>query len=75
MTNNICFKACMLTQTDPTNLISEYNDTCLVGCSERCLLAPHCTEWTWWGDEERCQLFSDCTGHLTNCTDCQTGPR
>ena len=57
------------------NLIHEYNDTNLVGCSERCSLVVACSTWTWWGYSDRCQLFSTCATNVTNCPDCQTGPR
>jgi len=58
-----------------SNLLNEYNMTNYVGCSERCNLNSKCNTWTWWGNSERCQIFSTCTRNITNCTDCQTGPR
>ena len=67
-------QACLV-DNSTNNLIYEFDNTNMLGCSERCSLAAACTTWTWWGDTEVCQLFSSCSKDRSDCCDCQTGPR
>ena len=68
-------QACSIVETGEGNLLYEYNQTNMVGCTEYCSMVPRCSNWTWWGDSDRCQIFSSCQDSQDNCTDCQTGPR
>ena len=60
---------------DSTTFIREYNNTNMDGCQGRCAMSDQCTYWTWWWDQEKCQLFTNCTEHAEDCLECESGPR
>eukprot|EP00090_Calanus_glacialis_P032417 TRINITY_DN5369_c0_g1_i6.p1 TRINITY_DN5369_c0_g1~~TRINITY_DN5369_c0_g1_i6.p1 ORF type:complete len:423 (-),score=52.55 TRINITY_DN5369_c0_g1_i6:152-1420(-) len=58
-----------------SSLLAEFNQTNRIGCFDRCSLNQLCQHWTWWGDNEQCQLFNQCQRSPAVCKDCLTGPR
>jgi len=68
-------RACLRTYPD---FLGSYNDTNKIGCQERCDLVSNCEYWTWWGNINKCELFSDCTTDSNeDCiqSHCETGLR